>query len=249
MFEKGGGGYRQQRFGRRLQGGWKLLPLQSCQFPEIADGATEKQNSLVGGGVTFTASYRKRENLNDISEVERMHGWRVCAWMGEREVVLPEKILGGRLEWRFAGRGSNSREHDFEAPLGTPWGCWGSGRRGWESPGDRGQAECRREGRMKSDVGNEWRDHSPVRIQVSLETMSSLNNYWRIPQSCDLPSYLSRHKVRICIPDSGVITPELEVLEVDNRALRLWRNSTGSHRKEEAGHRKGLPWVVAFVLS
>ena len=42
--------------------------------------------------------------------------------------------------------------------------------------------------------------------------MSSLNNYWRIPQSCDLP-YLSEHKVRICIQDSGVITPE----------LRYWR--------------------------
>ena len=87
-----------------------------------------------------------------------------------------------------------------------------------------------------------------VRIQVSLETMSSLNSYWRIPQSCDLP-YLSGHKVRICIPDLGVITPE----------LRYWRwTAEGAaalaefnREPQEGGSRpqEGSPWVVAFVLS
>ena len=83
---------------------------------------------------------------------------------------------------------------------------------------------------------------------VSLETMSSLNSYQRIPQTCDLP-YVSGHKVRTCIQDSGVITPE----------LRYWRwTAEGAvaltefnREPQEGGSRpqEGSQPVVAFVLS
>ena len=62
-----------------------------------------------------------------------MDGGYVPGWVRGR-LCYQKKILGGRLEWRLPGEGSNSREHDFEAPLGTRGGA---GRRGWESPGDR----------------------------------------------------------------------------------------------------------------
>lgn len=90
----------------------------------------EPQRENSGGWVVLpTGCYRKRENLNDISEVERVLGWRVCAWMGERDVVLvTRKTLGGRLDWRLPGKGGNCREHDFEDPLGIRGvlGQWGS---------------------------------------------------------------------------------------------------------------------------
>ena len=62
--------------------------------------------------------------------------------------------------------------------------------------------------------------------------------------------YLSEHKVRICIQDSGVITPE----------LRYWRwTAEGvvaltefNREPQEGGSRpqeEGSQWVVAFILS
>lgn len=85
--------------------GWgsRCLSSKAVSFLKLL---MEPQSENSGGWVVLpTGCYRKRENLNDISEVERMHGWRVCAWMGEREVALPEKNSGRETGVALAGRG------------------------------------------------------------------------------------------------------------------------------------------------
>lgn len=61
--------------------------------------------------------------------------------MDERGCVT-RKILGGRLEWRLLGEGSNSREHDFEAPLGIRGGAGAAGGGAGKVQVTDGQAEA-----------------------------------------------------------------------------------------------------------
>lgn len=74
---------------------------------------------------------------------ECMDGGYVPGWVRGR-LCYQKKILGGRLEWRLPGEGSNSREHDFEAPLGTRGGAGAVGGGAGKVQVTDGQAEAER---------------------------------------------------------------------------------------------------------
>lgn len=94
MFEEGWGEVIDRRSlgGGCYGGGWGSCCL-SSKAVSFLKLLMEPQSENSGGWVVLpTGCYRKWENLNDISEVERVLGWRVCAWMGERELMLPGKF-------------------------------------------------------------------------------------------------------------------------------------------------------------